>query len=83
MNAKSLNLKLILGIVYITIISIGVYFLLSKIDLKDLMSYEFIRLNKNAILKYKTENFLFLSVFFYFLNSVGFSFRFCNAFANI
>jgi len=70
MNAKSLNLKLILGIVYITIISIGVYFLLSKIDLKDLMSYEFIRLNKNAILKYKTENFLFLSVFFFIFSTL-------------
>jgi len=70
MNAKSLNLKLILGIVYITIISIGVYFLLSKIDLKDLMSYEFIRLNKNAILKYKTENFLFLSVVFFIFSTL-------------
>ena len=70
MNAKSINLKLILGIVYITIISIGVYFLLSKIDLKDLMSYEFIRLNKNAILKYKTENFLFLSVFFFIFSTL-------------
>ena len=70
MNTKSLNLKLILGIVYITIISIGVYFLLSKIDLKDLMSYEFIRLNKNAILKYKTENFLFLSVFFFIFSTL-------------
>ena len=37
------------------------------VDIKDLMSYEFIRLNKDIILKYKSENFLFLTfVFFVF-----------------
>ena len=67
MNTNSLSLKLILGITYLVIISIGLYFLLSVVDIKDLMSYEFIRLNKDIILKYKSENFLFLTfVFFVF-----------------
>ena len=67
MKLTSLNLKLFLGITYLGIISIGLYFLFSVVDLKDLMSYEFIRLNKDIILKYKTENFLFLTfVFFIF-----------------
>ena len=70
MNIKSINLKLILGIVYLTIISIGVYFLLTKIDVKDLMSYEFIRLNKDLILKYKSENLLFLSVIFFIFSTL-------------
>jgi len=70
MNVKPLNLKLILGIVYLAIISIGVYFLLTKIDVKDLMSYEFIRLNKDVILKYKTENFLFLSIIFFIFSTI-------------
>ena len=70
MNIKSINLKLILGIIYLTIISIGVYFLLTKIDVKDLMSYEFIRLNKDVILKYKSENFLFLSVIFFVFSTL-------------
>ena len=43
----SLNIKLIIGTVYIVIISIGIYFLFSTIDVKDLMSYEFIKLNKD------------------------------------
>ena len=60
MNLNSLNLKLIIAIVYLVIISIGIYFLFSFIDIKDLTSYEFIRSNKNLILKYKNENFLFL-----------------------
>ena len=67
MKLTSLNLKLFLGITYLGIISIGLYFLFSVVDLKDLMSYEFIRSNKDIILKYKTENFLFLTfVFFIF-----------------
>ena len=70
MNIKSINLKLILGIIYLTIISAGVYFLLTKIDVKDLMSYEFIRLNKDVILKYKSENFLFLSVIFFVFSTL-------------
>ena len=65
MNLNSLNLKIILGITYLTILSIGLYFLFSAVDIKDLMSYEFIRLNKDIILKYKSENFLFLTIIFF------------------
>ena len=65
MNINSLNLKLFVGIVYISIISIGLYFLFTSIDIKDLMSYEFIRSNKDIILKYKNENFLFLTIIFF------------------
>ena len=56
MNTKSLNLKLILGAVYLIIISTGLYFLLSAVDIKDLMSYEFIKSNKDVILEYKVKN---------------------------
>ena len=65
MNRNLLNLKLILGVTYLAIISIGLYFLFSVVDIKDLMSYEFIRLNKDMILKYKSENFLFLTIIFF------------------
>ena len=67
MKLNSLYLKLIIGAVYILVISIGLYFLFSAMDIKDLMSYEFIRQNKDIILKYKNENFLLLtSIFFIF-----------------
>ena len=65
MNLGSLNLKIILGITYLTIISVGLYFLFTVVDIKDLMSYEFIKTNKDVILKYKNENFLFLSIVFF------------------
>tara|TARA_B000000460_G_scaffold80102_1_gene55961 strand:- start:426 stop:1151 length:726 start_codon:yes stop_codon:yes gene_type:complete len=70
MNLGSLNLKLIIGLAYLAILSISLYFLFSAIDLKDLMSYEFIRSNKDIILKYKDENFLFLTVVFFIFSIV-------------
>jgi len=70
MNLASLNLKLIIGLAYLAILSIGLYFLFFAIDLKDLMSYEFIRSNKDIILKYKDENFLFLTVVFFIFSIV-------------
>ena len=66
----SLNIKLIIGITYIVIISIGIYFLFSTIDVKDLMSYEFIKLNKDIILKFKEENFLLLAAVFFIFSII-------------
>ena len=65
MKLNSLNLKLVIGSIYLAIILIGLYYLFSYVDIKDLMSYDFIKLNKDIILKYKNENFLFLSVVFF------------------
>ena len=70
MNPNSLNIKIILGIIYITVLSIGLYFLFSAVDLKDLTSYEFIRINKDIILKYKNENFLFLTIVFFIFSVI-------------
>ena len=61
---RSLNLKTILGIVYLIIFTTGIYFLLSVVDIKDLANYEFIKSNKEFIFKYKNQNFLFLSIIF-------------------
>ena len=70
MNLNSLSLKLILGITYLVIISFGLYFLFSVVDIKNLMSYDFIKLNKDIILKYKNENFLFLTIIFFIFSIV-------------
>ena len=67
MNPNSLNLKIVIGITYLVIIFVGLYFLISFVSIEDLTSYEFIRSNKDIISKYKNENFLFLTcVFFIF-----------------
>ena len=70
MNLNSSSPKLILGITYLAIISSGLYFLFSVVDIKDLMSYEFIRQNKDVILKYKNENFLFLTAIFFIFSII-------------
>jgi len=65
MNINSFNLKIIIGVTYLVIFSIGLYFLFSFVDLKDLTNYDFIRSNKDIIFKYKNENFYFLVIIFF------------------
>ena len=65
MNLNALNIKVIIGLIYLTIISIGLYFLFSAIDIKDLTSYEFIKSYRDIILQYKINNFLFLTLAFF------------------
>ncbi len=59
------KIKLIIGIAYLAIVVTVLYFLFSTVDIKDLTSYEFIRSNRDTILKYKNENFLFLTTIFF------------------
>ena len=65
MNITSVKLKLTIAVVYLSLLFIGLYFLFSVIDFKDLTSYDFIRSNKDIILQYKEENFLFLTITFF------------------
>ena len=65
MNITSGKLKLTIAAVYLSLLFVGLYFLFSVIDLKDLTSYDFIRSNKDVILQYKEKNFLFLTIVFF------------------
>ena len=51
MKLESSNFKIYLGAVYLIVLFIGVYFLFSTFDLKDLTTYEFIKENRATILK--------------------------------
>ena len=67
MKLKLLNVKWVIGFIYILLLIIGITFLLTNYNISDFFSYEFIRLNKNIILDYRRENFLALtSLFFIF-----------------
>ena len=70
MNLGSKNFKLIVGAIYLSILFIGLFFLFSYMDIKDLTSYEFIRSNKDIILEYKKGNFLFLTFVFFIFSIV-------------
>ena len=65
MNFKSLNFKIYLGSAYLIVLLTGIYFLFSNFDISDLISYEFIRENKDLILKYKENNIIFLAIIFF------------------
>ena len=65
MKLESSNFKIYLGGVYLIVLFIAVYFLFSTFDLKDLTSYEFIKENRETILKYKDNNIFFLTIIFF------------------
>ena len=67
MNFKSSNFKIYLGSAYLVVLLSGIYFLFSNFDISDLTSYEFIRENKNLILKYKENNIFFLTIIFFII----------------
>ena len=56
MKVESSNLKIIVGGLYLIVLSLAIYFLFSNFDIKDLTSYEFIKENRETILKYKDNN---------------------------
>ena len=65
MNLKSSNIKWLIALIYLSLIIIGVTFLIKNYNISDFFSYEFIRVNKNTILDYKNENFLALTIIFF------------------
>ena len=67
MKLESSNFKIYLGGVYLIVLLIAVYFLLSTFDLKDLTSYELIKENREMILKYKDNNIFFLTIIFFII----------------
>ena len=65
MKLKSSNIKWVIGFIYLLLLIVGITFLLSKYNISDFFSYEFIRLNKDVILEYRRENFLILTILFF------------------
>ena len=70
MNLKLLNVKWVIGSIYLLLLIAGIIFLLTNYNISDFFSYEFIRLNKNIILEYRRENFLALTGLFFIFSIV-------------
>ena len=64
MKLESSNFKIYLGGLYLALLFIAIYFLFSTFDIKDFTSYEFIKENREAILKYKDNNIFYLTFTF-------------------
>ena len=67
MKLESSNFKIYLGGIYLMVLCIAIYFLFSTFDMKDLTSYEFIKDNRQVILKYKDNNIFFLIIIFFII----------------
>ena len=61
---KSEKIKLFIGLFYLILVGIFLYFLFSKFSFQQLTSYEFIRENINYFLKIKNNNTFLISIFF-------------------
>ena len=61
---KSKKIKLFIGLFYLILVGIFLYFLFSKFSFQQLTSYEFIRENINYFLKIKNNNTFLISLFF-------------------
>jgi len=70
MKLKLLNVKWVIGSIYLLLLIAGITFLLTNYNISDFFSYEFIRLNKNIILEYRRENFLALTSLFFIFSIV-------------
>ena len=67
MKLEPSNFKIYLGALYLIVLFIAIYFLFSTFDMKDLTSYEFIKENREMILKYKSNNIFFLTTIFFII----------------
>ena len=70
MKLKLLNVKWVIGSIYLLLLIAGITFLLTNYNISNFFSYEFIRLNKNIILEYKRENFLALTCLFFIFSFI-------------
>ena len=63
---KSKKIKIILGLFYLILVSLFLYFFFTKFTLEELTSYEFIKNNKEYFFNLKQSNLIFLSLIFLF-----------------
>jgi len=65
MKLESSNFKIYLGALYLIVLVLAIYFFWSTFDIKDLTSYDFIKENRETMLKYKDSNVFLLTIIFF------------------
>ncbi len=58
------NIKIWLGLTYVVFLGLFLYFLLTRIGLNELTSYNFIKSNSEHLIDFKKNNFIFSSLIF-------------------
>jgi uncharacterized membrane protein YdjX (TVP38/TMEM64 family) len=63
---KSKKIKIILGLIYLIVVSSFIYFFLSKFTIEEMTSYEFIKNNRDYFFDLKNSNLFLISLIFLF-----------------
>ena len=61
---KSKKIKLFIGLFYISVVSLFLYYLLSKFTLQEISSYEFIKNNRDFFFEMRQSNLFLLAILF-------------------
>ena len=69
---KVKKIKIYVGLFYLSVVGIFLYYLFSKFSIQELSSYEFIKDNIEYFSKIKTKNIFLLSLFFWSSQYYGF-----------
>tara|TARA_A100000164_G_C21879589_1_gene759521 strand:- start:724 stop:1446 length:723 start_codon:yes stop_codon:yes gene_type:complete len=64
---KSKKIKIYLGLIYSIIILVFFWFFFNNFSISEITSYEFIKGNKDIILKYKESNIYYTTIIFFFI----------------
>ncbi len=64
---KTKKIKLFIGLSYLLIVSLFLYFFFSKFSLQEITSYDFLRNNRSYLIELKNSNLFLVSFSFLFL----------------
>ena len=67
---KSKKIKLFIGLFYISAVSLFLYFFFSKFSLHEVVSYEFIKNNRDYFYELKNSNLLLLAILFILFSTI-------------
>ncbi|MEY2962361.1 MAG: hypothetical protein RL496_188 [Pseudomonadota bacterium] len=67
MNSK---IKIIIGFTYLLCLSLLLYYIFSKYDLKDLIDINFLKDNQKTFVKFKEQNIFIVSLIFFFFSII-------------
>ena len=61
---KTKKIKLYIGIFYLILVGLFLYFFFSKFTLQEIMSYDFVKNNRDYFFELRKSNLIFLAIFF-------------------
>ena len=64
---KTKKIKLFIGLSYLLMVSLFLYFFFSKFSLQEITSYDFLRNNRSYLIELKNSNLFLVSISFLFL----------------